>query len=241
VMRSAYEADFLFYHDSPKRRKVIWYFVPDNREVIPWAHAFGSQIYEREFGVDGELGEQFEPVPWRGGQAPCPEPAKGLCGTEQQWQNGLSISDPSPAAHPGTSVPVCCPKPLVGCCGGLAIGRMGFGRCHMESTFDLFKPFGAPGPTTINIPCQFVEALFEGRGTSPQTTVIWTHYIDVAVATDVVDGCTRTASVNTLNYADGDEVRIPTGGAARYVVVWVTLCDREGTIVKRVYLMRHSA
>lgn len=111
----------------------------------------------------------------------------------------------------------------------------------MESTFDLYHPFGAAVPTAVNQPCQFVEDLFRGRGLYPTTTVNWTHYIDVAVGSTVVDGVTRTAALNTLNYADGDEIRIPTAGAARYVVVWVTLCDTEGTVVKRVYLMRHSA
>lgn len=110
----------------------------------------------------------------------------------------------------------------------------------MESTCDVYSPFGAGTPSATNVPCQFVEDLFKGRGTSPLNTVAWTHYIDVAEGVSILDGCTRTGTLNTLNYFDGDEVRIPSGGSARYVVVWVTLCDSEGTIVKRVYLMRHS-
>jgi len=110
----------------------------------------------------------------------------------------------------------------------------------MESTCDIYSPFGAAVPIATNVPCQFVQDLLNGRGTSPNNTVAWTHYIDVAEPVVINDGCTRTASLNTLNYLDGDEVRIPTGGSTRYVVVWVTLCDSEGTIVKRCYLMRSS-
>jgi hypothetical protein len=219
---------------------VEWYFVPDDRETIPFPHAFGNAIYERDEEPESPIGEQFDPVPWRGGQPPCPEPSKGLCGTQAQWQRGLSTDDPVPGVYPGTLVPRCCPPPLVGCCGGLVIGRMGFGACHMESTCDIYSPFGAAAPIATNVPCQFVSDLVSGRGSSPNNTVAWTHYIDVAEPVAIADGCTRTASLNTLNYLDGDEVRIPTGGSTRYVVVWVSLCDSEGTIVKRAYLMRSS-
>lgn len=111
----------------------------------------------------------------------------------------------------------------------------------MQSTFDLYQPFGAAVPTATNLPCQFVSDMPSGNVTIPSAVVAWTHYIDVAVAVSINDGCTRVAGLNTETYADGDEVRIPTGGSTRYVVVWVTLCDVESTVVKRCYLMRHAA
>lgn len=230
-----------FFHDSPATSKVIWYFVPDDREGMPFEHAFGSRIYDREEAIQPPIGERFAPVPWRGGQGPCPETNGGICGTESQWQFGASIEDPLPEVHPGTNIGKCCALSLLCCDGGLAIGRLGFGACHMQSTCDIYSPFGAAAPALSNVPIQFVEDLLNGRGSSPTTTVAWTHYIDLATSVQIVDGCTRTVSLNTIDYADGDEVRIPTGGAARYVVVWVTLCDVEGTIVKRAFLMRHSA
>jgi len=230
-----------FYRGRPDLLTTVeWFWVDDATESIPWAHQFGSRVYELD-GAEGPeeaLGERYTPRPWRGGQKPCPTPAGGLCGTEEQWGNGLTAADAVNATHPGTSVPVCCDGPLVGSCGGLAIGRAGFGACHMQSTYDSYRPFASGIPVVVNQPCQFVEDLFRGRGTSPNNTVAWTHYIDVAEADDVIDGMTRTAMVNTLNYFDGDEVRIPSGGSTIYVVVWVTLCDSEGTTVKRVYLMR---
>jgi len=110
----------------------------------------------------------------------------------------------------------------------------------MESTCDIYSPFGAGVPSAVNVPCQFVDDLFRGRGSSPINTVAWTHYIDVAEAVVIQDACFRTPTADTMNYFDGDEVRIPSGGGTRYVVVWVSLCDAEGTVVKRAYLMRHT-
>jgi len=70
----------------------------------------------------------------------------------------------------------------------------------------------------------------------------WTQYLDLDDSIDIRDGCTRTAGVDALNYADGDEVRIPSGSNNRYVVVFVTMLSRglPGQY-KRAYLIRHSA
>ena len=47
---------------------------------------------------------------------------------------------------------------------------------------------------------------------------------------------------STITYADGDEVRIPSGASTRFVVVWVEKVDvgtpRE---FKRAYLLRNTA
>lgn len=110
----------------------------------------------------------------------------------------------------------------------------------MDTTFDSYRPFGGASVLT-NVDCVFHSDLEGGRGFSPINTVCWTHYMDIAISEDVQDAVTRTPTLNVLAYADGDEIRIPSGGSARYVVVWVTLCTSEGTTVKRVYMMRHSA
>jgi len=238
VLRSCYESEMRFFRDSEQKTKVFWYFVPEDRKAIPFEHDFYSRIYDEE--PQEEIGELQEPRKWIGGQPPCPEAGKGLCGSEDQWQRGASIDDPTPGFWPGTDLPRCCEPPFIGSCGGVAYGRLGFGACHMEQTCDIYSPFGAATPSAVNVPCQLVEDLLNGRGTSPNNTVAWTHYIDVAEAVTILDGCTRTVPLNTINYGDGDEVRIPTGGSAQFVVVWVALCDKEGTIVKRAYLMRHA-
>ncbi len=216
-----------------KPQIVNWYEVPADRPVIPWPHAFGSRAFVTEDIAPGELGELDGPRKWRDCAIACRVPGSGLCGSEKDWQEGKA-----PIPFPAKAD--CCGKPLPGDCGGLAIGRIGFGGCHMESTCDIYSPFGAATPSATNVPVQFVSDLVAGRGTSPNNTVAWTHYIDVATGVTILDGCTRTAGLDTLNFFDGDEVRIPSGGAARYVVAWVTLCDTEGTTVKRCYLLRHS-
>jgi hypothetical protein len=65
----------------------------------------------------------------------------------------------------------------------------------------------------------------------------WTHYIDVDASVTIADAVTRLVGNNGLTYADGAEVRIPSGVANRYVVVWVESSPSGG---KRAYLMRHS-
>ncbi len=112
----------------------------------------------------------------------------------------------------------------------------------LTTTCDIYKPFGAATPTTANVPCRLVADLYRGRGTSPNNTVAWTHFVDVQDTVDIDDACDRTAALNTINYNDGDELRIPSGGSARYVVVWVEMRN-TGTAnqYKRVYLMRHAA
>ena len=215
---------------SQATRVVQWYEVPSTRPVLPFNHAFGSWSFVDDELLSEELGEQAEPRVWRDCGAACRVPTSGLCGSAWEWEHGtIAIADDG-----------CCGPPGPGDCGGLAIGRAGFGACHMEATCDIYSPFGAASPSAVNVPCQLVEDLLNGRGTSPNNTVAWTHYIDVAEPVAIFDGCTRTATLNTIDYLDGDEVRIPTGGSTRYVVVWVTLCDTEGTIVKRAFLMRHA-
>lgn len=112
----------------------------------------------------------------------------------------------------------------------------------LTTTCDIYKPFNAASPSATNVPCRLVTDLYRGRGTSPNNTVAWTHFIDVQDTVSIADGCTRTASANSLNYLDGDEVRIPSGGgASRYAVVWVEVRNL-GTAnqYKRAYLMRHT-
>lgn len=92
---------------------------------MPYESMFRSRIYEREDFLEPSIGERYEPTPWYGGSPPCPEPTKGLCGTPEQWLNGCSIDDAHPEPWPNTTIPKCCPKPLLGACGGIAIGGVG--------------------------------------------------------------------------------------------------------------------
>lgn len=108
------------------------------------------------------------------------------------------------------------------------------------TTFNLHRPFGtdaAGGTFTGFLSPAAATGRAPGSG-NPR----WTHTLDVDEDVDIRDGCTRIEGMNEITYADGDEVRIPSGSAAgRYVVVWVE-SHHQGTptAFKRVYLMRHS-
>jgi len=106
----------------------------------------------------------------------------------------------------------------------------------LTTTCDIYRPFGAAAPLTVGIPCR--ETGDWPRGQS-SVGIRWTHRMDIDPSVDIRDGATRSA--NALVWADGDEVRIPSGGSTRFVVAWVEEID-TGTPEEhlRVYLLRHS-
>jgi hypothetical protein len=112
----------------------------------------------------------------------------------------------------------------------------------LNTTCDVYRPFGAMSATATGVRCRLVADFAGGRPTV-SGGLTWTHYIDVDAGTDLRDGCTRLGGANTMSYSDGDEVRIPTGAATpRYVVVWVETMN-QGTPreFRRAYLMRDTA
>lgn len=122
MMRSAYRAPMKYYFDSDETHNVDWYFVPSTNPPMPFASAFTSAIYDREELPPPPIGEQFAPVPWLGGRPPYAVSTGGICGTQAQWQEGCSITDPIPADYPNTSIPICCSPPPQNPQGGIAIG-----------------------------------------------------------------------------------------------------------------------
>jgi hypothetical protein len=113
----------------------------------------------------------------------------------------------------------------------------------LTTTCDIYRPFGAGSPTSTGVSCRLAANLPRGRGaaTGPNY-LVWTHYIDLADTADVRDGCSRSPGTDQITYADGDEVRVPSGGGTRYVVVWVELVNRgAGQQFKRAYLLRDTA
>jgi len=77
----------------------------------------------------------------------------------------------------------------------------------LTTTCDIYRPFGAAAPLTVGIPCR--ETGDWPRGQS-SVGIRWTHRMDIDPSVDIRDGATRSA--NALVWADGDEVRIPSGG-----------------------------
>jgi len=123
VLRTTYSAPFRFHRDDDDERKVIWYYVPEDREFMPWAHAFGSQLYhELDDALPGP-GEK-RPQAYYGGMVPAPYTDGGLCGNKEQWQYGPFAGDPIPPTWGDSDIPRCC-KPPIGAAGGLAIGGEG--------------------------------------------------------------------------------------------------------------------
>jgi len=336
MLRSCYRCKMRFYNDDPVETPVEWYMVADDAPILPYWSAFGSRIYERDDEPEPKIGERYEPHPWKNWQAPKITPTGGLCGSPDEWFNGISVTLPVTQVWPGTEVPVCCNEPPGHAMGGagpggtfvcvgpqlptggggsggtfavlsgkLAVGGAAGGgsfgvtvegslvveggaagggsfgvtvegslafeggaagggsfettivesvtseggsagggtfyvRFIMDTTFDVYRPFGSVTPDSTDNPCRFFEDFADGRSPDGATSLQWTHYLTCDQSVSVLDGVTRTDALNTLNYYDGDEVRIPTGGTSRYVVVWVTPdVDSTGDVWK-VFLMRHS-
>lgn len=107
------------------------------------------------------------------------------------------------------------------------------------TTCDIYRPFGDATPTTVAAACRLVPDLANGmRFAGP---LAWTHYVDLPIEVDVVDGGTRAEGSSEISFADGDELRVPSGGTARYVVVWVEDHNVGATRpFRRAYLTRHS-
>lgn len=121
-LRTCYTARMKFSPDSDVTFPIQWYFVPDDRPVVPFEHAFGSRQYDLD-EPEPAIGERFEPRKWHGGQSPLPETRCGLCGDKTQWLEGLKSTDPPAAVWPGTNVPRCCCRPVQEGNGGLAWGN----------------------------------------------------------------------------------------------------------------------
>jgi len=127
MLRSCYTAKMRFYPSRPDvETEIQWYFVPDNRPALPIGSAFASRIYDREEEPQPEIGELFNPVPWRGGLPPRPVSDGGYCGTLRQWYNGLDYPPPPIIKYPGTLIPICCNPPIETAIGGEVVSGDSF-------------------------------------------------------------------------------------------------------------------
>jgi hypothetical protein len=108
----------------------------------------------------------------------------------------------------------------------------------LTTTCDIYRPFGDASPTYTEVPCRISPKL----ATAAPEGLSWSHTLDLQPGVDVQDATSRSAGTAALNYAEGDEVRVPSGGSTRYVVVWVEVVAR-GTPLQflRAYLLRHEA
>ena len=110
--------------------------------------------------------------------------------------------------------------------------------CLLTTTCDIYRPFGAASPTATGVPCRLATCQ---AGAARPGPMVWSHTLDLQPGVDIRDGCTRAAGTDALTYADGDEVRVPSGGSTRYVVVWVETHNRGSSMqCLRAYLLRHQ-
>jgi hypothetical protein len=114
-----------------------------------------------------------------------------------------------------------------------------------QTTCDIRRPFGAGAATTSNVSCTLIGNFYPSRLSTD--AIDWTHVMVCPAGTDVRDALTRLTGGNALSYADGDEVRIPSGASSpRFVVVFVERVNR-GEVgptyydYYRVFMMRHTA
>lgn len=107
-----------------------------------------------------------------------------------------------------------------------------------NTTCAIHRPFG-DDTVAVGIEGRLVPDFVRGQ---MATGLRWTHYLDLPAGTDIRDGGTRGEGSSEITFADGDEVRVPSGSAARFVVVWVEQHNLGGPMsFCRAYLTRHDA
>ena len=113
-----------FYRDDPtKITQVQWYFVGEDGPWLGREYSFGSLQWDKRENIpEPDVGEVYDPQPWKNGKPPYAINPGGLCGSQDQWIHGALSTDPVPPDYPGTQIPVCCANPQEPEIGGNAIG-----------------------------------------------------------------------------------------------------------------------
>lgn len=112
----------------------------------------------------------------------------------------------------------------------------------LTTTCSIFRPFGNSTPLETDVACRLIPDVPCGRGSGLSGALAWTHYMDCQPDTDVIDQLTRSIGSNALNYADGDEVQIPSSSPeGSFVVVMVTRVNAgSAEEFTRVFMMRST-
>lgn len=101
-----------FADDLSVQIPVEWYFVPNDRNHVPYGHPFGSRNWE---DVPGPpiLGEVPGTARYYGGDHSNDILGIGLCGTKDQWENGPSLLDKPRPLNPTTGRQCCCGRGVI--------------------------------------------------------------------------------------------------------------------------------
>ncbi|MEZ6143294.1 MAG: hypothetical protein R3B84_22230 [Zavarzinella sp.] len=103
---------------------------------------------------------------------------------------------------------------------------------------DIVRPLGSGTIVASSVPCQVTADFAGGRRSASEPR--WTHVMMLNSDVDIRDGCTRTANEGDITFADGDEVRLPSGTTDdQFAVVWVEKVH-QGTsrTYQRVFMLR---
>lgn len=113
AIRSAYSCQARFYKDDPTKLTTIkWYFTPILTPAVPYAHPFGQRVWdEREGEPQPQLGEVYGTRSYYNGKPLNYFTDYGLCGRQEQWEQGCLTTDTIPPKYHGTDVPTCCGVP----------------------------------------------------------------------------------------------------------------------------------
>jgi len=93
--------------DPSKLTPVRWYYVPDDREFIPYPTPFCSRDWELELG-DALLGEVASTRQWSQAPPTSELAGEGLCGSREQWERGCLTTDFIAPINPTTAQKCCC-------------------------------------------------------------------------------------------------------------------------------------
>lgn len=100
---------------------VEWYYVPEDRPVVPYAHPFVSSDGD-EPGIPRLLGEVPGTRSYYAGNHENDLLGQGLCGSKEQWENGPSLLDACLPTNPTTGRQCCCGKGQLPMEAGLVMG-----------------------------------------------------------------------------------------------------------------------
>lgn len=134
-----------------------------------------------------------------------------------------------------------------GCCGDDSNTEYHPTDAPFTDTFEIRRAFGSGTVTTSGLDCTWRSDFSRSRQRQAGAQVFWTHIMVCEASVDIRDGSTRGAGGTIYSYADGDEVRIPSGASSpRFVVAWVETVNKGASgpdlyEYKRVYLHRHTA
>lgn len=96
-----------FKDDLGIETEVEWYYVPENRPVLPYFTPFrsGDWVLREEQPILGEVAGTRK---YFAGNVADDLDGLGLCGSRDQWENGCSILDDIRPINPTTLQPCCC-------------------------------------------------------------------------------------------------------------------------------------